>query len=557
MIANLIVLAFVLGLAFMWSTQGLFSALLHLAMTILAGTLAFAFWEPLVVGLLLDRMPEYAWGVGLLSLFGVILIVLRVIADRVVPGNLDQPYLANMIGGGVLGAISGVLTAGIVIISLQFIAGLPMGYQPYKVVSNGQVERDQSLWIPADRIAASWFTALSSGSLSPGFSSISLATHHPNLAEEASLFSATAREHARQTIRPGSVEIKRRMTLSPADAPEALGIGSGKLGLVVGVDVKVSDHAGDSDGVFTASVAQLSLISRDDAGKTHVHQPTGWVYHTAKKLTYGKFATAADFVRSKSAAEVKFDLVFNLPEDEQPRFLRIKNLRIALPEDDNQPEEAILKWKTQTRWAEPKVDDVPAEVDPGLSDPQGVGAGMAGVEVIVSNALPYTLNSNTIKSDCTNVRFEDVDERGDKRRHLVSATGSVLKDTTRVQGLLAVDTIAHSDGERIVRVKLTAAKAKSLLGKIAQLAGQTAPPVLEDSDGDSVPAFGYIVASSGQQTLAIDPATTVRGLAAIDQNLLADGVDLYLYFKVSRGVTITEFSFGGSTGKQTLNLPIH
>jgi len=76
-----------------------------------------------------------------------------------------------------------------VIISLQFIAGLPMGYQPYKVVSNGQVERDQSLWIPADRIAASWFTALSSGSLSPGFSSISLATHHPNLAEEAGLFS--------------------------------------------------------------------------------------------------------------------------------------------------------------------------------------------------------------------------------------------------------------------------------------------------------------------------------------------------------------------------------
>ncbi len=46
MILNILIILFLVAMIVWWSAQGLFSALLHLIFVILAGTIAFAFWEP-------------------------------------------------------------------------------------------------------------------------------------------------------------------------------------------------------------------------------------------------------------------------------------------------------------------------------------------------------------------------------------------------------------------------------------------------------------------------------------------------------------------------------
>ena len=91
MILNLLVIVFVLGMAIMWSTYGLFSAFLHLLVVIVAGALAFAFWEPLVYNLLLGFMPSYAWGLGLVGLFAVLLIAPAAAAGLLRPGQHEIP----------------------------------------------------------------------------------------------------------------------------------------------------------------------------------------------------------------------------------------------------------------------------------------------------------------------------------------------------------------------------------------------------------------------------------------------------------------------------------
>ena len=127
MIANIVVIVFVLAMIFWWSQQGFFSAFIHLCLTIVAGTIALSIWEPLVLKFLIFRMPQYAWTVGLLAPFALLLFGLRFAADRLVPGNVQMMPLLSKALGGACGLGSGVLTAGLVFIGLGVPAVGPVG----------------------------------------------------------------------------------------------------------------------------------------------------------------------------------------------------------------------------------------------------------------------------------------------------------------------------------------------------------------------------------------------------------------------------------------------
>ena len=189
MTLNLLIIAFVLAMAVMWATYGLFSALIHLLVVIVAGALAFAFWEMWVYKLLIGTMPYYAWSVGLLGPFVIWLIGLRTAADKLIKGNVQVPRLADQIAGGTLGTVSGVLTAGITVIGLGF---LPIGtslagYRPYEVVSSGDVAPVEGggLWIPVESLAAGFFSRVSAGAFS---TSTPLAYYMPELPRQVATF---------------------------------------------------------------------------------------------------------------------------------------------------------------------------------------------------------------------------------------------------------------------------------------------------------------------------------------------------------------------------------
>src|SRR3954469_17265789 len=93
---SIIAVVVTLGLGYIWLTRGFFSALIHLICTIIAGAIAFAAWEPLSYWFLesssnsgiMSFVAGVSWGLGLMVPFAVSLIVLRLIVDKLLPGNV-------------------------------------------------------------------------------------------------------------------------------------------------------------------------------------------------------------------------------------------------------------------------------------------------------------------------------------------------------------------------------------------------------------------------------------------------------------------------------------
>lgn len=208
-ILNIVLLLLLIGMVFLWSTYGFFSALLHLIIVIASGVIALALWEPLSYWLL-GRMPLYAHGVGLLAPFALLLILLRVVFDKLIRSNLTLHRLADQIGGGVCGLLSGILAFGLLLVGVNFmhVPKAPMGWAPYAMVGNDYEPNADGggLWLPIDKWSAGFFQALSRGSMSP-MSGPSLAEARPGLAKRAVIYRMPLDENQMRSAHPDSVEV--------------------------------------------------------------------------------------------------------------------------------------------------------------------------------------------------------------------------------------------------------------------------------------------------------------------------------------------------------------
>src|SRR5687767_11781931 len=125
MILTIIILVLVGAIAFFHYTQGLFSATLSAICTILAAVLAFSYHEVVVDMLLGGRFAGSAHAITLVVLFAVIYMVLRVMFDKMVPGNVRLPLLMDKIGGAAMGLVAGVFAGGIILIVAQYLPLMP------------------------------------------------------------------------------------------------------------------------------------------------------------------------------------------------------------------------------------------------------------------------------------------------------------------------------------------------------------------------------------------------------------------------------------------------
>ena len=192
LIFNLVLIFIVLLIAYWWANQGMFSALLHLICVIVAGAIALALWEPITMGLLRgNAFDDYAWGVTLVGTFAIALIVLRVIMDKTVRGNVNVPTWANFAFGFPLGLAAGVLTAGMLMIGLGFIQSHQeiMGYSGYgRAARTSEVTRiGGAVWVPVHKWTNDFYNTLSAGSLYPTFNRTPLIHYNPELYKQASL----------------------------------------------------------------------------------------------------------------------------------------------------------------------------------------------------------------------------------------------------------------------------------------------------------------------------------------------------------------------------------
>jgi len=276
-ILNLLVIGFAGLIAYWWANQGLYSSVLHLVCVICAGVLAFATWEP-VAGIFagVPSLLAYSKGIGLLLPFAVYLFVLRLLADKLAPDNLNFPHWANLSLGGVFGVASGVLTVGISLIGIGHTHSSKdlLGVTGAARTTNtrGQPKLDSTaLWIPVHIMTGNFYAMLSKSAFAPTLSRPTLASEYPMIGQQAlglhrDTYSKTGRL-ARTTAAPGSIRIDSAMLTSEIALPDNRTI-SAYL-----VNVHFDAGATTEGQGFAISASQLRLVGRRDG------QVGAWLGH--------------------------------------------------------------------------------------------------------------------------------------------------------------------------------------------------------------------------------------------------------------------------------------
>jgi len=388
-ILNVLVLGAIGFIAYWWISQGALSAVLHCLCVIVAGALAFAVWEPIVVNFLLGGGPfdNYAWGMTLGLVFAVLLLVLRIASDKLVPFDIPLQKYASMAIGAAAGIVSGVLTVGIVVIACGFIQGpidlLEFTGYARDAKKSGQPAPQNRLWVDAPKLTESFFATVSRGGLAP-MGKGSFASSQPDLASMAlSLHKDTYKKgDARTTIPPDSVT-GLELVFDPSGGPNGAGVYAVKFT----VDTKAFDQ-----GQFILSSAQARLA--DMSSRPRVMHPSRFnqPLEDGSTRTYsfedpGNYATTPPAQQSGT-----FVLLFDAPAGAVPRRemnFFLKGLRFTLPVGAEAGGVARLTG-SQTDVATPAIDAV-KEGGGFVFDAQDLVA-------VINTLRPVSLSTNDVKS---------------------------------------------------------------------------------------------------------------------------------------------------------------
>ena len=133
MVFGLIILVLLGAVAFYHYVQGFFSAMISAFLAVIAALVAVSFYEPVAEGMLMTQLPNQAHAVALVGLFALTYVFLRLAADKLIPGNIQVPLMADKIGAGVFGVIAGIFTTGILALAAQMLPFGPSiaGYSRY------------------------------------------------------------------------------------------------------------------------------------------------------------------------------------------------------------------------------------------------------------------------------------------------------------------------------------------------------------------------------------------------------------------------------------------
>lgn len=524
------------------ATQGLFSSFIQLVLVILAGVLAFAFWEP-VTALIMPRsisipfiwdgpsLSDASWGIGLLLPFGIFLALLRLAADKLVPGNLDFHNLVHKIGGGVCGFLAGIVTTGMLLIGFQMIDMPSTGYTPFKLAADGSPQRQDNLPIPIDSIAAGLFTSLSDGAYSPIFSKWTLSRAHPDLEVEVGLYPQSETPSSSRSIRSDFVSLIEGEYYLCTGAIDKTVINNADPALatvVIGTQVQLSGKdratgAADRDRILRITRPQVQLAHRGPDGATHVAFPIGYI----QRDDYESMQPEGSFARSGVGDVEKYHWVFQIPAGNEPVYLRLKNTRLMLPYNA-QPVQEIAKVQALI------TKDAATEVASNGKGPNDRKKPDLEVDFAkISDRLPFPLNRNEL----INADLNDD----------AIIAGQTEARESRVNRNLAVNRVYVNPGVAAV-VQIIVGKPadkNSLLSAIVQTATLTTqPPVLVDDKGTQYFATGYARHQPGLVKLSIDPSKQIRSLNELDIGSLADDETLILYYIVEKRRTIEEWRVG-------------
>ena len=535
MILNIAVIALVLFIAYWWANQGLFSAILHCLCVIAAGALAFAFWEPIVVGFLLkgNDFDNYAWGMTLGGLFIAFLFVLRLLCDHFAPSNVRFPPAANLVGGGIFGLIAGVLTAGITCISCGLIQAPVeiMGYVGWARAADagGAPMQLNKMMLPAAEMTEKFYATLSRGSLSP-FRSTPLAEYYPRLADSSlSLHRDSFSDgEARVAMAPDSVTVGE-VLFDPAFA-----VAEGSTAGTFAVDFTVDSGAFDAGEQFIISNAQVRITSDEKNPKlafpTKFYQPMS--DGTSRLYPFDDISNFATSVPGEQ--DVKLTFLFpadGFPAGKQPKFIFVKGLRFQLPTMTE-----ISDLETRLNGEETDV----VEQDDSSAD-GGFVDDISNWIAVKNSILPVQMNTN-MASPMTHVVGKTGNFlSGGKGVYRIGATMSISR-SQRISGF------SHADGTELILLDVSRREGGIDLygdGSAAIKAlGRDVPLELVDSRGKGYKPTGYIWERTNDVELNYEPSKPIQKLSQLPSQPSSGENKLKLVFVVPLGTNITGVRLG-------------
>ncbi len=520
-IFNILLIGMAALIAYWWATQGLLSALLHLVCVIAAGTLAFAFWEPLAIAMMSGgTFDNYAWGVSLIGTFTISLLILRVISDKIAFGNTQFPDIVNLAAGGVAGIFSGVLTVGICVISMGFIQSTTdiMGYQGIgRDGSNNSIVTNVGgqLIIPFTRLTNDFFGMLSVGAFRPDISGTPLLHYNPKIDELSCL--------VRDSINNG----KGQLALLP-DAASVTKVRMSENGLIV-MQVHFNAEALDFGGQLCLSSSQVRLISKASGQKTpQVIYPVRWEQETQNDgqnvYNFDAVSHYASSVPARKTADITF--VFEADNTFIPRFLQIRGTRLDVPSTDS-----VALAETDIERYTGKI--VSAEDIRGGRPVMGYP--LDNIVLITERLGKLTLSTNGLPSS---IVVEDA----------YFIEGKLVRKWTSpgVSGKLRVKGVRNDDGAKVVQIDVSRNSAASIFDLIP-VVGVHAEIALIDNDHNKYWPIGYYLDTGGKMDLTLSPGSPIRTIGELPPLPTSGAIKMTLIFQVTEGQTIRELMLGDIT----------
>ena len=585
MILSLIVIVVAGMIAYIWSARGFFSSFLHMLCVIAAGAIAFALWEPLALWMLSSdtsqggTLIDLAWGVALGVPFAIILTILRVACDKIVPFNLDFDGPANLVGGLGCGAVSGTITAGILVMSVGF-TRLDTEFLGHKPViystSGGSLVRGSGLYFPADKLTAWFYGALSNGTLVPTSSDaqnrpFSLGRMHPELADEGPMLRVNWEDgKAKSTLPPSAFEVLARQKFEPANAPESLFGDSFEVNrkdtfeyltgekasaansYIESFVVSFKAGAKEQSGRIVVGTGQIRLLVQRDANdpySTMSITPVSVVSQaTGDKPLYGRWRYNAPnvFISSvggRDDAPMAFEFV--TPKGATPIALYVKGVRFDV--SAMQPSAA---YSSQTARDDafrsgayvPTTQSKPIEWGRAVKM-KGDTASLGDSTLVIRQQMPFSV---TLQKDI--LYGLEVDDTNS-----ISGGGLAKFDKKDIAPFgtdpkLQVRKFSVSDDTNIVQVIMDGKnKQFGFLSDAAAGYDREAAPVVVDSSGQQYSAIGYVYKGAGQTWIYFNPQAPLK--STIDRELpiltrSQPDQELVLIFRVSKNVKIKGVAIG-------------
>lgn len=569
MIMSLIAIAIVGLLAYIWLTRGFFSALLNLMCVIAAGAIAFGVWEPLSLFFLTKAstsgigatLGDAAWALGLGLPFLVSLALLRAATDALLPSNAQCGTVPDYIGGGLCGLLAGIIVAGISVISLSFLRVEPdfLGYKGMDYAVNGSIKKNDSLWVPVDKMTAGLYAFASRRSFS---TSEPLAKWYPAVHEAGHEMRLNFGDgKSRNTLKPEDFRVIGHYAVGGDAGTQPAALMSDSWdgtaqnytdrddkplsgpARIEGFVIDFASGAKEKTGQVVIGAAQVRLVCQNDSEESYVAHPFAVVTQgDSAKTNFARFRYNARDVHMASvgaASKTVMGFEFLIPKDFKPVGLFLKNARVDVSTMKATPYATSAERDAGIISGKLVQMDVDAPEQPGNTATANNNSRNQdkneGVEV--SNTIGYVIKDG-------NQRSLEV-EGGRVKEGTQAFAIEELKGNSHIDRDLRIDRFFSTDDVVLVKVDVTRDKPASWLGQAARQVEMILPPQVTDTNGQVYDAVGYVYEDATLIEIRFTPGQPIRGLSEI-RSITSSRNDqkLKLVFRISRGVTIQDFRIG-------------